>query len=294
MRRRDEVLVGIFTLVAVIVLIAGVLWLARGGLSRGYPLYARFAWGAGLKQSQPVLFSGVNVGYVDNVDLLEDGGLVVTLRIYKNQRVPEGTIASIMPNGIFGDMLIALRPTKGATGVMLAAGDTIPSGPGTTGLGDVVARVDTIAVNLNKLITALHGEVVDKRGIADARKAVQSADSMFRTITALAKEQSRQLTTTQESLRRVGTKLDSLPLDSVVRDLREASRHVVQLTDDFKETSSRLRSVLAKADTGKGTIAQLLNDPKALMEFRGLMVRMDSLLTDFQRNPRKYIRVSIF
>ena len=293
MRRRDEVLVGIFTLVAVIVLIAGILWLARGGLSRGYPLYARFAWGAGLKQGQPVLFSGVNVGYVDEVDLV-DSGLVVTLRVYKNQSVPEGTVASIMPNGIFGDMQIALRAMRGPTDVMLQPGDTIPSGPGTTGLGDVIARFDTIASNLNRLILGLHGEVVDKRGIADARKAIQSADSMFRTISRLAQEQSRQLTLTQESLRRVATKLDSIPLDSTVRDLREASRHVVQLTDDLRETSSRLRGVLAKADTGKGAIAQLLNDPKLVTEFRGLIVRMDSLVTDFQRNPRKYIRVSIF
>jgi phospholipid/cholesterol/gamma-HCH transport system substrate-binding protein len=294
MRRRDEVLVGIFTLVAVIVLIAGILWLARGGLSRGYPLYAQFPWGSGLKQGQPVLFSGVNVGYVDEVALLEQGGLVVTMRVYENQRVPSGSVASIIPNGIFGDVQIALRAMNGPTGVMLAAGDTIPSSPGATGMGDVVARVDTIANNLNRLILALHGEVVDKRGIADARKAVQSADSMFRTIARLAQEQSRQLTSTQESLRRVATKLDSVPLDSAVRDLREASRHVVQLTDDFRATSTRLRNVLAKADSGQGAFAQLLNDPKLVNEIRSAVVRLDSLMTDFQKNPRKYIRVSIF
>lgn len=294
MRRRDEVLVGIFTLVAVLVLIAGVLWLARGGLSRGYPLYAQFPWGAGLKQGQPVLFSGVNVGYVDYVDLLENGGLVVTLRVYKNQRVPEGTVASIMPNGIFGDMQIALRAVNGPTGAFLQSGDTIPSGPGTTGLGDVIARVDTIAVSLNKLINALHGEVVEKQTVADVRKVAASADRMFTTISRLAEEQSRQLTTTQETLRRVATKLDSIPLDSTVRDLREASRHVTQLTDDLRATSAQLRGVLAKADTGQGAIAQLLNDPKLVTEFRGLVVRFDSLMTDFMKNPRKYIRVSIF
>ena len=49
MKRRDEVLVGIFVTVAVAVLIIGTIWLTRGGLSRGYSLYTRFLWGQALK-----------------------------------------------------------------------------------------------------------------------------------------------------------------------------------------------------------------------------------------------------
>ena len=53
---------------AVIVLILGTLWLARGKLKPGYPLYTRFAWGQNLKQGQPVLLAGVSVGYVGDVN----------------------------------------------------------------------------------------------------------------------------------------------------------------------------------------------------------------------------------
>ncbi len=81
MKRRDEVTVGILITVAVIVLVLGTLWLARGGLSSGYPLYTRFAWGQNLKQGQPVLLAGVNVGYVGDVTLRRDGYLDVMLRI---------------------------------------------------------------------------------------------------------------------------------------------------------------------------------------------------------------------
>ena len=88
MKKRDEVLVGLVITVAVIVVVIGSLWLARGGLSKGYPLYVKFPWGAGLKQGQPVLLVGVNVGYVDQVDLHEDGILVTTLRIVKSYKVP--------------------------------------------------------------------------------------------------------------------------------------------------------------------------------------------------------------
>jgi phospholipid/cholesterol/gamma-HCH transport system substrate-binding protein len=48
MRRRDEVFVGMLLTVAAAVGIVGSIWLTRGGLSSGYPLYTRFAWGQNL------------------------------------------------------------------------------------------------------------------------------------------------------------------------------------------------------------------------------------------------------
>src|SRR4026209_572805 len=111
-KRRDEVLVGLVIAVAVTVTVLGSLWLARGGLSKGYPLFAKFPWGAGLKQGQPVWLVGVNVGYVDEVDLHQDGILVTTLRIQKNYKVPLTSKAAVVPNGIFGDQAVALTPSK--------------------------------------------------------------------------------------------------------------------------------------------------------------------------------------
>ena len=111
MKTRDEVLVGLVVTAAIVVTVLGSLWLARGGLSKGYPLYAKFPWGAGLKQGQPVLLVGVNVGYVDEVDLHQDGTLVTTLRVQNGYQVPVTSKATVVANGIFGDMAIALTPS---------------------------------------------------------------------------------------------------------------------------------------------------------------------------------------
>ena len=73
MKRRDEVMVGVFLSSAVAIALLGTLWLVRGGLSSGYPLYTKFAWGQNLKPGQPVLLAGVNVGAVAAVKLRDDG-----------------------------------------------------------------------------------------------------------------------------------------------------------------------------------------------------------------------------
>ena len=97
MKRRDEVTVGVLVSVAVVVLILGTLWLARGGLKSGYPLYTRFQWGQSLKQGQPVLLAGVNIGYVSDVKLRRDGYLDVTFRVNGDQTVPKGSVATVKP-----------------------------------------------------------------------------------------------------------------------------------------------------------------------------------------------------
>ena len=63
---------------------------------------------------------------------------------------------------------------------------------------------------------------------------------------------------------------------------------------DLKETSSKLDAILAKVDSGPGTAAKLLNDPGVYNDVRGLLQRMDSLLADIKRNPKRYINVSVF
>src|SRR5688572_6091678 len=144
MRRLNEVMVGLLMTVALAILVLGTTWLLRGGLSQGYPLYAVFKWGAGLKQGSPVLLTGVNVGYVDDVLLdLERGNVIVVMRIEDDRVVPEGTTATIEPNGIFGDMLVALRPDLPQR-VNFSPGDTVPSGRPATTIADVIANADSI------------------------------------------------------------------------------------------------------------------------------------------------------
>src|SRR5687768_11738744 len=123
MKRRDEVLVGVLMTIAIAIGIVGTIWLSRGGLSSGYPLYMVINWGAGLKQGAPVLLSGINVGYVGNVLFRQDGTILVTLRVQNEYKIPEGTTATVEPNGLFGDKMIALRPA-GVNPQSIAPGDT--------------------------------------------------------------------------------------------------------------------------------------------------------------------------
>jgi len=293
MKRRDEVLVGLFVTVGVIAAILGTLWPARGGLSSGYPLYAKFPWGEGLKQGQPVFLVGVNVGYVANVDLREQGDLVVELRINNDYRVPEGTTATIQAVGVFGDRAIALKPV-GPNPASIPAGDTVPTGRPEPGINDIIARLDTVTQSVTKVTDAIELQLVDGGGIQDLRRTLAGTNALVAQLGSIAAEQSRQLSLTMTSLRKATSAVDSVAVDSTVRSLQETSRNMAQLTGDLRQTTAQLNVVLGRLADTTGTAGKLLNDPKLYDDVTRLVTRIDSLTADFKRNPRRYINLEIF
>jgi len=293
MKTRDEVLVGLVVTAAVVVTVLGSLWLARGGLSKGYPLYAKFPWGAGLKQGQPVLLVGVNVGYVDEVDLHQDGILVTTLRIQKHYQVPVTSKAAVIPNGIFGDMAVALTPSKPAAR-SFQPGDTVPIGPSTPGIAELTSKADSVMNSINAVSAALEHEMVASGGIRDLRNTIASTNRLVNDFAAIANEQSRQLSATMASLRRASAAIDPAKVDSTLRNFQRTSENLAQLSGQVKETSGKLDAILAKVDSGGGSAAKLINDPGAYNDVRALLQRMDSLLADIKKNPKRYINVKIF
>ena len=292
-KKRDEVLVGLVIAIAVIVTVLGSLWLARGGLSKGYPLYVKFPWGAGLKQGQPVLLVGVNVGYVDEVDLHQDGILVTTLRIQKHYHVPVTSKAAVVPNGIFGDQAIALTPSR-PDPHSFNSGDTIPIGPSTPGIGELTSKADSVMRSVNAITSALQHEMVASGGIRDLRNTIAATNRLVIDFSSIAAEQSRQLSATMTSLRRATGAIDPAKVDSTVKNFRTASANLAEMSAQLKETSAKLDAILAKVDSGPGSAAKLINDPGAYNDVRALLQRMDSLLADIKKNPKRYINVKIF
>jgi len=300
MKKRDDVLVGLVMAVAIGVAIIGSLWLARGGLSKGYPLYAKFPWNSGLKQGQPVLLAGVNVGYVDEVELRQDGTVLTTFRVGDEYKVPQGTVATVVPNGIFGDMAIALTP-RAPNRNSIPPNDTVPVGPSAPGIAQITGKADSIATSVNAITSAFEGQLVDDGGARDLRRALATSNALMINMNrlvsqfaAIAAEQNRQLTATQASFRQATSGIDSAKIDSTLRNMRETSANLATLSADFRQTSARLDSLIVKINQGTGTVGMALNDPGAYNDLRAVLHRMDSLLADVKRDPRRYINLKVF
>ena len=293
MKRRDEVLVGMLLTIGAVIAVLGTIWLVRGGFSRGYPLYARFQWGAGVKQGQPVRLAGVQIGVVSDVQLDPKGTILVIMSIENKFHAPRNSVAAVVPVGIFGDQEIALQPAS-PSAVFFNAGDSVPPAPPKAGIPELTARADTISQRLDDVAKTVQLELVQGGGISDLRKSLGSVNELARSLGAIANEQSKQLTLTLAQFRNTAAALDSVQLDSTLRNLQATSRNLAAFTDSLRGTAQQLNAMLAKANSGDGTMGKLLNDPGLYYDLRRLTTRLDSLTLDFKQHPRKYINLEIF
>jgi phospholipid/cholesterol/gamma-HCH transport system substrate-binding protein len=318
MKRRDEVIVGVFVTIALIVGVFGTLWLARRGLSKSYPMYARFEWGNNLKVGQQVLLAGVQVGFVDKVELNPAGYLDVTMSIDKDRQIPANATAVVQNEGFFGDKSIALHPcgdvptpvdeeapaiTGTASGggepychptSFLPPGDTIPTGKPAPSIDMILTRVDSMSGALEDVVQTVRISMVEKGGIEDLRQTIASTNELAQELTRVAAEQSKGLSLTLASLRRTADALDSASIDSTVQNMQETTENLAALTNSLKSTTERIDNVMAKIETGDGTMGRLINDPGVYNELRQSLARLDSLIADVKANPKRYINVKVF
>jgi phospholipid/cholesterol/gamma-HCH transport system substrate-binding protein len=293
MRRRDEVLVGLFTSVAILILALASIWLVRGGLNRGYLLHSRFAWGAGIKQGAPVWLVGVTVGAVDKVDLAQDGTLVVTYRIQRTYRVPMGSVATIVPNGFFGDMAVALTPPR-PNPVSYEPGDTVPIGIASAGLQALLQRADTLTTALSIMMGALKSQFVDSGGIREMRRTAFALNRVLESFNQIAAIQSRELQATLVALRSRVNAVDSAGIDSTMRAFQSSAASLQAISGELQTASTRFNTILTKVESGDGSIAKLMNDPGLYNDLRKIATRVDSMMADLMKNPRKYLKFSVF
>ena len=300
MKRTNEALVGLLLLLGGAVAIFGSIWLVRGSLGKGYPVYARFPWGAGLKPGQPVLLAGVTAGSIADVEYDPKGTVKVTLRMTRGFQIPKGSAAQSIAVGFFGDRAIAIEPIVGVT-EMIPAGDSIKVVKSGATTDDIIATGDSISADIRAITLPLRKQMTDSGGVQDIREILRSTSALTKQLNAVILAQNTQLTMAMTSvnrslraLERTTSALDSLRVDSLQRNAGRATANVAAITDSLRVTMQSLNATMARLERGEGTAGKLLTDSLLYSDVRRLVTRLDSVTADFKRDPRKYIKFSVF
>jgi phospholipid/cholesterol/gamma-HCH transport system substrate-binding protein len=134
-----EIAVGAFVIAGAISL--AYLSVSLGGLrlfsSDRYEVTARFSSVGGLKTGDPVKISGVSVGEVAAIRLV-DFAAEAALSIDRYVEIPKDSMASIQSNGLLGDAFVSLSP--GADDRNLAPGERITRTEAAVSLTELIAK----------------------------------------------------------------------------------------------------------------------------------------------------------
>jgi phospholipid/cholesterol/gamma-HCH transport system substrate-binding protein len=280
-----ELRVGLFVLVALFVLAAGIFYVTGGqALGPKYRLKTYLPEVAGLTNGAPVRVDGVEVGNVENIRLLPRTGktpdrnknIEVTMRVdrrYQDDILTDST-ASLVTEGLLGNRYVNI--TRGFTGTSIGDAGVIP-GAEEKAMKEVVERSAEVLGNLNALSDDVR-ELIQgvKEGKGSLGKMLTD-EQAYRHLSSILAKGDTMVTNIQEGQGTLGklvtsdemyTKVDK-GLDNVnviLADVRAQKGTIGKLMydptlyDQLKEASTNGNAVLRDMRAGKGTLGKLATD----------------------------------
>lgn len=298
---KREVTVGSLVILAVVLFVVGTSWLSGRSVTADEDEFwkIQFKTAGNLKASSVVKISGVSVGKVERVQLVDVGKVLVMVTL-PDRIVPRvDATAQIVAVGFVGDAAIELNPGQAPQRLTR---DRVIIGTQAAGFSDMAQslgdRADSVLLGAQ--------QIVNKR----------TADELYATLTALqgtlkAAERTMQiygdaqsgptaqLTKTLASLEQLTSRLDStLANPALARTLQRADTltgNLATMTAQFSSTGARLDTLLANLNQGKGTMGKFATDTGLYTDLREVSRSLKEFLDDLKKHPGKIpVTVEIF
>lgn len=329
MRRKNEVITGVFVLAGILLLVLGGLWLSESRWGREDRRLLVVVDQVGqLKAGNPVAIRGVTVGEVERIVLRGGEAVDVALRVRGDVALPPRPVAVLQPVSLFGDWQVAIVPgasrpaaLKGAAGLEEGR---IP-GLAVSDFAAISENTEEIARNLRG-ITERVQLAFDENTARDLSRAITNFSRASDELVALLERQREEfgdftadLAAAGEAVRQAAGQVDATvsrlagateegELEAIFDHARGASRSLEELASDLQQTHRELSAVIARADTaarsaqellaaiegGQGSLGRLAGDPVLYENTAAALAEFRALLDDLKQNPRKYFDFSIF
>jgi phospholipid/cholesterol/gamma-HCH transport system substrate-binding protein len=285
MKRRDELIVGFTILAALVVVVAGTVWLSQTQLGGGgFFQSARFRTVGGLGAGNPVVLRGVRVGRVREIRITESEWVETDLQIYEGALLPErpGVIAASA--SLFGEwqaQIIDLDDPPDdpiVRGELMAAqedgGDVWP-GATLPDIGQLTAQGARIASDIATVSSRIQ-TAFDSQTVQDMQRSIRDFGQMADTLTRFTEQQttvfgevsgnikegSSVITAAALSLERAMARLDSATsdgeLDSIVGSVQTA-------TEEMRNAIGSFMTLMQLAEENQSSFVSLLVGADSLM-----------------------------
>ena len=302
MKYSKELMVGASLLLAGVIFVLGVRYLEDIPLLRGtYDLATTFETVNGLNQGSAVRVNGVRVGAVETVELDPTGSHVhVRFHLDEGVRVPEGSFATIAGIAALASIHVNvhLGPQENPA---IPEGGFIPGEEQDDVLGMVTERGPALASQVEEVLASAN------QALDGADALMEGADANVRpTLLALRQATealSQTLRAEQQTIHETMSNLEAFSADmaafsdansdSLAVAVQALNRSMAQLDRSLAtldRSTLTLDEILAKVNTGEGTLARLVNDPSLYVRMDSTFTSMQALIEEMRRDPEKYLR----
>ncbi len=297
----NELKVGLTIITAAVIFILGVRYFQDLPLfATTYELTAEFKDAGGLIPGNLVRVHGVSVGSVETVNISQESGKVdVTFHIDRKIIVTEGSYASVSGIDALGAvrMDLYLGPLDAA---VIPEGGRIGVGEGNDLFGDLTARAPDMIEKFSEVLNGLD-IVVSETGTllsepeSDFRKTLASVKGSMAQLESLLTSERTRLSSILLNVEDATGSLKTLTAENgpavskLITDLSATLTTLDVELESLGEASRSLNELLAKVNSGQGTLGMLVNDPSMYNKMDSTLDGINALLADFKASPGKYL-----
>ena len=254
--------VGLFVLLVLLTLGYVTLRISQHSILPGgtYPVYVLIDSASGITAKTPVQVAGIQVGVVDDIELIEHNRARLKLSVSKKVKLSRDVRAQIKSLGFLGDTYIELYQ-PGPLAEILPEGSTIIQVQNYGDFSSVTGQISAIAEDVKAITTTM-------------RTLMSGEDSAFaRSIKNIEK--------ITDSINRV-TVANEGNLNAIIANLRAISDNlngvVSRNVPNVDAALGDLSDITAKVKRGEGTIGRLLYDDETVEKLNSSIDNLNELL----------------
>jgi phospholipid/cholesterol/gamma-HCH transport system substrate-binding protein len=295
---KREVTVGALVIAAITLFIVGTTWLSGRTVGANTKDFwkIQFRDAGNLKVSSLVRISGVAVGKVERIQLVDVGRVLIYVKLPERIKPRIDATATIVAVGFVGDAAVEFNPGDAP---QLLSKDRIILGTQAMGFADRAQKLGDKADSL-----LLGAQAIVNQKTADQLHATMTAlqgtlRAAQRTMDIYSNAQSgptAELTRTLSTLNRLTARLDStLANPTLSRRADTLTSNLAQMTSQLTVTTARLDTLLSAMNQGRGTLGKFATDSGLYYDMRDVSHSLKKVLDELQKHPGKVpVTVKIF
>ncbi len=301
MSYKQEVTVGSLVILAIVLFVVGTSWLSGRSVVANSDEWwkIQFQDAGNLKTSSPVKISGVAVGKVERIRLLDPGKVLVEVSLPERISPRVDASAQVVAVGFVGDAAVQLDPGDAPEKL---SRDRVIIGSQAAGLTDLAAslgdRADSVLVGAQAIVNQKTADQLYAT-MSVLQSTLKAAQRTMEVYGDGSKGPTGQLTRTLETLERMTARLDSTlanpGLTQALTRSDSLTANLSAMTTQLNSTGARLDTLLLKINQGQGTLGKFATASGLYNDLRATTQSMKNLLDELQKHPGKVpVTVKIF
>lgn len=313
MRRKKLILFGVVIFITFFIIIWGFGYLKGTNIfAKERQYFAVYEQTNGLNIGSPVTFKGIKIGQIKYIDFSDDyaTNLIVTFNLEKDFKIPQGSIAEIYNTDLLGTK--GLRIISSDQVEFYTPGDTMNSRIEVSimddlseQIGPIKEKTEQLMKSIDSVITIINTLIIQNQDVINA--SIKNINSTIRNFENVSSQINYLVTNPQGKFNIILSDLQDITttlknnednLNNAINNFSNisdslAAANLAQTIQQTNNVLTELNLITQKINAGDGTIGQLINNDSLYFNIEDLTNNLNLLIEDIQKNPRKYLRVSV-